>query len=77
MDEARAVMRRLRRIETLEWEHAPPEAVLAEVHALLVEAETWISAERRGTERAEKALARCRARLAAGAGATVEVLSTG
>ena len=77
MDEARAVMRRLRRIESLEREHAPPEAVLAEVHELLVEAETWISAERVGTELAEAALARCRDGLAAGASMTEEVLSTG
>ena len=77
MDEARAVMWRLRRIESLEREHAPPEAMLAEVHELLAEADTWISAERVGTERAEEALARCRAGLATGASVTEEVLSTG
>ena len=35
MDEARAVLRRLGRIEALEREGAPPRSVLAEVHALL------------------------------------------
>jgi hypothetical protein len=70
-------MRRLRRIEVLEREHAPPESVLVEVRALLVEADAWISAERAGTERAERALARCRAGLEAGAAPPMEVLSTG
>src|SRR6266496_3019734 len=36
MDEARAVLRRLGRIEALEREGAPPRSSLAEVHALLV-----------------------------------------
>ena len=38
MDEARAVLRRLSRIEALEREGAPPRSLLAEVHALLAEA---------------------------------------
>ena len=58
MDEARAVLRRLRRIETLEREDADPRSLLAEVRALLDEAEAWIAAEG-GAERAEAALARC------------------
>jgi hypothetical protein len=58
MDEARAVMRRLGRIEALEREGAPPRSLLAEVHALLHEAEAWIASERRGTEGAEAALER-------------------
>jgi hypothetical protein len=76
MDEARAVMRRLRRIEALEREQARPQTVLAEVRALLVEADAWVSAERGGTERAAEALARCRAELEAGP-APSGVLSTG
>jgi hypothetical protein len=59
MDEARRVLRRLRRIEALEREHAPARSLLAEVHALLEEAEEWVAAEARGTEEAEKALERC------------------
>jgi hypothetical protein len=64
MDEARAVLRRLGRIEALEREGAPARSLLAEVHALLAEAEAWVASERRGTEAAEAALGRARAALA-------------
>jgi hypothetical protein len=64
MDEARAVMRRLSRIETLEREGAPARSLLAEVHALLEEAEAWVACERGGVDAAEAALERCRAALA-------------
>ena len=64
MDEARAVLRRLSRIEALEREGAPPRSLLAEVHALLAEAEAWVASERGGTEAAEAALERARAALA-------------
>jgi hypothetical protein len=60
MDEARAVLRRLSRIEALEREGAPARSLLAEVHALLGEAEAWVAAERGGAERARAALERCR-----------------
>jgi hypothetical protein len=63
MDEARAVLRRLRRIEALEREGAEARSLLAEVHALLDEADAWICAEG-GAELAESALARCRDALA-------------
>lgn len=75
MDEARAVLRRLRRIEALERERAPVRSVLAEVHALLAEAEAWVSAERVGVDEAEDALERCRRALAAGTAAPEEALS--
>ncbi|MGB2875741.1 MAG: hypothetical protein WBB76_09750 [Gaiellaceae bacterium] len=64
MDEARAVLLRLRRIEALEREGAPARSVLSEVHALLAEAEAWLAAEREGTDGAEVALIRSRAALA-------------
>jgi hypothetical protein len=64
MDEARAVLRRLSRIEALEREGAPPRSLLAEVHALLEEAEAWVASERDGVEGAEAALERCREALA-------------
>lgn len=64
MDEARVVMRRLSRIEALEREGAPARSLLAEVHALLEEAEAWVSSERGGVEAAEAALGRCRDALA-------------
>jgi len=64
MDEAYAVLRRLERIEALEREGAPPRSLLAEVRALLGEAEAWVASERRETEEAELALERCRDALA-------------
>ena len=64
MDEARAVLRRLSRIEALEREGGPPRALLAEVHELLAEAEAWTAAERGGVELAAAALERCRDALA-------------
>jgi hypothetical protein len=60
MDEARAVLHRLKRIEALEREGATARAVLAEVRALLTEAEVWVGSERGGTDLAEQALQRCR-----------------
>jgi hypothetical protein len=60
MDEARAVLRRLSRIEALEREGAPARSLLAEVHALLEEAERWLACERGGAEAAEALLERCR-----------------
>ena len=75
MDEAQAVLRRLRRIEALEHEHAPARTLLAEVHALLDEAEAWVSSERDGTEIAEAALGRCRGAVAAGESEAVESVS--
>jgi hypothetical protein len=64
MDEARAVLRRLKRIEALERERAPVRSVLAEVHALLDEAEAWLAVERGEAGLAEAALERCRDALA-------------
>jgi hypothetical protein len=63
MHEARAVLRRLERIEALEREGAPARSLLAEVHALLDEAEAWVAAEPAGVDAAEAALNRCRAAL--------------
>lgn len=60
MDEARAVLHRLERIEALDREGAPIQSVLAEVRALLAEAEAWVAAEGGGTDLAEQALRRCR-----------------
>jgi hypothetical protein len=60
MDQARAVLHRLERIEALEREGASARSLLAEVHALLEEAEAWVRAERDGTDLAEHALRRCR-----------------
>lgn len=67
MDEAWAVLERLRRIELLEREGASPQHLLAEVRALLAEAESWVRAEGPGTDPAAAALERCREALAAGA----------
>ncbi len=60
MDEARAVLERLERIDALERDGAPAERLLGEVRALLAEAEAWVRAEPRGTDPAQDALERCR-----------------
>ena len=65
MDEARAVLERLGRIEALEREGAPAPAVLAEVRELLREAEAWIECE--AGDLASEALDRCRGAYDAGA----------
>jgi hypothetical protein len=60
VDEARALIARLDRIEALDRDRAPAAVLLAEVRALLAEAEAWVRAERTGSERAADALERCR-----------------
>jgi len=57
MDEARAVLARLDRIEMLEREGAPPGALLDELRGLVQAAEIWVRVE--GDERARTALERC------------------
>jgi hypothetical protein len=57
MDEARAVIERLDRIETLEREGAPADALLEELRGLVRDAEAWARLE--GDERAATAVARC------------------
>jgi hypothetical protein len=56
VDEARAVMRRLDRIEALEREGAHPTTLLAELRELVREAEAWSRIE--GDERAQRAVER-------------------
>jgi hypothetical protein len=64
MDEARQVIQRLERIEVLRREGAPAAELLAEVRGLLTEGERWLAAEKPdGVERAQAALADCRAAL--------------
>ena len=58
------MLARLERIEVLEREGAPPRTLLAEVHALLDEADAWLAAEGADTQLAEAALERCRDALA-------------
>jgi hypothetical protein len=45
MEEARAVMQRLDRIEALDRERARPETLIAELRELVREAEEWVRAE--------------------------------
>jgi hypothetical protein len=59
MDEARAVIERLERIDVLQREHARPEALLAELRELVREAEDWVRAEGE-PERAAAAVERCK-----------------
>jgi hypothetical protein len=60
MDEARAVLERLERIEALEASGAPAAVLLDEVRGLLEDAEVWVRAEPAGTDLAASALDRCR-----------------
>jgi hypothetical protein len=62
MDEARAVLARLDRIEELEREGAPPGVLLEELRGLVQAAETWAKLE--GDERARTAVRHCDAALA-------------
>ncbi len=57
MDEARAVLARLDRIEALEREGAPPGVLLEELRGLVHEAEAWARTE--GGDRAREAVERC------------------
>ena len=57
MDEARAVIDRLERIELLEREGAPPAVMLEELRGLVHDAEAWARLE--GDERALAAVERC------------------
>jgi hypothetical protein len=64
MDEARAVLERLARIDALERQEAPAADLLAELRALVREAETWLRAEP-DAHGAVEALANCRSALGA------------
>jgi hypothetical protein len=64
MDEARRVLQRLERIETLRRTDAPAAVLLVQLRRLLAEGERWLAVERlEGSERARTALDRCRAQL--------------
>lgn len=60
MEVAQQVLDRLRRIELLEQEQAPAPAILAEVRALLAEAEAWVRTEGGGDARAQAGVERLR-----------------
>ena len=62
MDEARAVIERLNRIEALDREGAPAVTLLAELRELVREAEAWVQVEHE-PDRAVDAVARCKAAL--------------
>jgi hypothetical protein len=62
VDEARAVIDRLARIEVLERGGASPAALLEELRGLVRDAEAWARVE--GDERAVAAAARCGSALA-------------
>ena len=66
VDQARAVLSRLERIDALKQADAPAGVLLDEVRALLSEAEAWVEIDGPG-EAAAEALARSREALLAGA----------
>jgi hypothetical protein len=76
VDQARAVLDRLERIDALRHADAPAGVLLDEVRSLLSEAEAWVEAERPGGA-AEAALDRCRDALVAGERASDDVLAAG
>jgi len=61
VDEARAVIDRLERIEVLERDGAPPAVMLEELRGLVRDAEAWARID--GDERAREAVERCDAAL--------------
>ena len=61
MEEARAVLRRLDRIEQLDRAGVPANVLLAELRALVDEAEAW--ARREGEDAGAHTVERCRAAL--------------
>ena len=60
MDEARAVLSRLDRIERLERAGAPASTLVFELRSLVSEAEAWVRVEPISTGRAESAIDRLR-----------------
>ena len=66
VDQARAVLTRLERIDALKQADAPAGVLLDEVRELLSEAEAWVAADRPG-DTAEQALARSQEALVEGA----------
>ena len=71
VQEARAVLARLERIEELERGEVPAGVLLEEVRALLTEAEAWVRVEPSGTDAAADAVDRCRAALSEADGETL------
>ena len=76
MDQARAVLDRLERIDALKHGNAPAGVLLSEVRSLLAEAEAWVEADRPGG-RAEAALDRCQEALTAGERVSADALAPG
>lgn len=74
VEQARAVLERLERIEALTRDEAPAGVLLDEVRALLTEAEAWAEADRPGG-RATDALEACREALTAGERAAEKALT--
>lgn len=74
MEEARRVLERLQRIEALERRSAPSGELLAELRALVLEAETWLRTEPEPGAAAD-ALARCAAALEAERAGEVALLA--
>lgn len=60
VDEARAVLIRLDRIERLERARAPASLLVAELRSLISEAEAWVRIDPGSTPRAESAIDRLR-----------------
>ena len=57
MEEARRVLERLQRIESLREASVSPGTLLGELRALLAEGEAWVAVEGAGTDRARRSFA--------------------
>ena len=66
MDEAKAVLERLARIDRLRAEGSDARTLLPELHALLAEGRAWLAREQGGLERATSALEVLEGKLAGG-----------
>jgi hypothetical protein len=74
VEKERAILKRLERIDGLRQEDAPAGVLLAEVRALLSEAEDWVREDPAVPERVVDALERSKSALVAGESRTTKLL---
>jgi hypothetical protein len=74
VEKERAILERLERIDGLRQEDAPAGVLLAEVRALLSEAEDWVREDPAVPERVVDALERSKSALVAGESRTTKLL---
>ena len=75
MEQERAILERLERIDSLQRADAPARVVLAEIRCLLSDAEQWVREDPSAPGRAATALERSEAAIAAGESRVGQVLA--